>query len=163
METWAGIVGGPILASGKARIFGRGRNPINFVSSTDVAAVVDGELGRVVADPAAPSRTIEVIGPEDLSFDTIVEAFASALGRPVPAAHAPLAMLRAMAVALRPFKPVLADQIAAAVVLDTTNRRGTTGPTEAGRTLMRGTRTFDEVIHDMVVARPSAETVPTRA
>jgi uncharacterized protein YbjT (DUF2867 family) len=163
METWAGIVGGPILASGKARIFGRGRNPINFVSSTDVAAVVDGELGRVVADPAAPSRSIEVIGPEDLSFDTIVEAFAAALGRPVPAAHAPLAMLRAMAVALRPFKPVLADQIAAAVVLDTTNRRGTTGPTEAGRTLMRGTRTFDEVIHDMVVARPSAETVPTRA
>src|SRR4051812_29464338 len=94
METWAGIVGGPILASGKARIFGRGRNRINFVSSADVAEVVDGELVRVATDPAAPSRTIEVTGPEDLSFDAIVEAFAAALGRPVPAAHVPLPILR---------------------------------------------------------------------
>ena len=164
METWAGIVGGPILAAGKARIFGRGENPINFVSSADVAEVVEQELARVMAQPAEmSSRTVEVVGPEDLSFDAIVDAFAAALGRPVPAAHVPLPMLRAMALALRPFKPVLADQIAAAVVLDTTDRRAGTVATDAQRTVVRGKTTFDDVIHNMVAARPVAETVPTRA
>ena len=164
METWAGIVGGPILASGKARIFGRGRNPINFVSSADVAEVVEQELARVMAPPAGmSSRTVEVVGPEDLSFDEIVDAFAAALGRPVPAAHVPLPMLRAMALALRPIKPVLADQIAAAVVLDTTDRRAGTVAMDAQRTVVRGKTTFDDVIHNMVAARPVAETVPTRA
>jgi uncharacterized protein YbjT (DUF2867 family) len=164
METWAGIVGGPILASGKARIFGRGRNPINFVSAADVAEVVDAELARIVAAASqTSSRTIEVVGPEDLSFEAIVDAFAGALGRQVPAAHVPLPMLRAMALALRPFKPVLADQIAAAVVLDTTDRRAATAPTDAERTVVRGKTTFNEVIHNMVAAQPLGETVPTRA
>jgi NADH dehydrogenase len=161
METWAGIVGGPILASGKARIFGRGRNPINFVSSADVAVVVDAELARVLADPAdASPRTLEVVGPEDLSFNAIVECFAAVLGRPVPAAHVPLPMLRALALGLRPFKPVLADQIAAAVVLDTTDRRAGTAETSAERTLVRGVTTFDDVVRKMVAA---AEGLPARA
>lgn len=156
METWAGIVGGPILASGKARIFGRGRNPINFVAAADVAGVVDAELARSLAQPGdASPRTIEVVGPEDLSFDAIVEGFARALDRPVSLAHVPLAMLRIMALALRPFKPVLADQVAAAVVLDTTDRRAGSVPTAAGHSLVRGTTTFDEVIRAMVATLPA--------
>ena len=37
METWAGLVGEPLVETGKTRIFGRGGNPINFVSADDVA------------------------------------------------------------------------------------------------------------------------------
>ena len=86
-----------------------------------------------------------------------VERFAAALGRPVPAVHVPLVMLRSMAVALRPFKPVLADQVAAAVVLDTTDRRAGSAHTDADRTLVRGVTTFDDVIRKMVVATRLAE------
>lgn len=154
METWAGIVGGPILATGRARVFGRGRNPINFVAAADVASMVE----ELVAGPnpvESGGRTIEVVGPEDLSFDELVASFASALGRPVPMSHVPLPMLRAMAIALRPIKPILAAQIAAAVVLDTTDRtaRGLGGDPA---TIRRGTTTFDTVITGFLAASSSA-------
>lgn len=160
METWAGVIGGPILATGRARVFGRGRNPINFVASGDVAAVVE-ELVVDRADDGA-GRTIEVVGPEDLSFDDVVARFAATLGRPVPASHVPLPMLRAMAIALRPFKPILAAQVAAAVVLDTTDR---TARDAAGSpaVIRRGATTFETVIHGFVAASRSAAEAPARA
>jgi uncharacterized protein YbjT (DUF2867 family) len=145
METWAGLIGGPILAAGKARVFGRGRNPINFVAASDVARVVE----RAVVDPSPVGRTIEVVGPEDLTFDAIVERFADALGRPVPIAHVPLPMLRLLALAVRPLKPVLADQIAAAIVLDTTDRHARVAD-DGGPGMVRGATTFDSVIRTMV-------------
>ena len=47
METWAKLVGEPLIKTGKTRIFGRGDNPINFVSVYDVARFV----ARAVVDP----------------------------------------------------------------------------------------------------------------
>jgi uncharacterized protein YbjT (DUF2867 family) len=161
METWAGIVGGPILATGRARVFGRGRNPINFVAAADVASVVE-ELVVDAQPVGSAGRTIEVVGPEDLSFDEVIARFAAALGRPVPTSHVPLPMLRAMAVALRPFKPVLAAQVAAAVVLDTTDRR----PHVTGRdpdTIRRASTTFDAVIARFLAAAPAPVEAPARA
>jgi uncharacterized protein YbjT (DUF2867 family) len=159
METWAGIIGGPILAGGSARVFGRGRNPINFVSAADVAEVVDEQLANL---PAAPGgRSIEVVGPEDVTFDELIERFAAALGRPVPVSHVPTAILRAMAVALRPLRPVLADQAAAAVVLDTTDR--TARAAIAGPTLRRGATTFDAVIRAMVARSLATRPAPANA
>jgi uncharacterized protein YbjT (DUF2867 family) len=166
METWAGIVGGPILATGRARVFGRGTNPINFVAVADVAAVIEAVVAEtVVAETVgigAAGRTIEVVGPEDLSFDDLVARFAAALGRPVPMSHVPLPMLRAMAVALRLFKPILAAQVAAAVVLDTTDRTARV----AGRdpaTVRRGATSFDTVIGRFVAASTPAAEAPVRA
>lgn len=154
METWAGIVGGPILATGRARVFGRGTNPINFVAAADVASMVEEVVTK--ADPfVSAGRTIEVVGPEDLSFDDVVARFAAALGRPVPTSHVPLPILRAMGFALRPIKPILAAQVAAAVVLDTTDRtaRGVGGDPAAIR---RGATTFETVIAAFVAASRSA-------
>lgn len=37
METWATIVGEPLVKTGHTRIFGRGENPINVISADDVA------------------------------------------------------------------------------------------------------------------------------
>src|SRR4051794_18891875 len=160
METWAGIVGGPILATGRARVFGRGRNPINFVASGDVAAVVE----ELVVDRAndGAGRTIEVVGPEDLSFDDLVALFAAALGRPVFTSHVPLPILRAMAVVLRPFKPILAAQVAAAVVLDTTDRTARDAAPEPAST-RRGTTTFETVIAGFVTASQSGAGAPAHA
>ena len=160
METWAGIVGGPILATGRARVFGRGRNPINFVASGDVAAVVE----DVVVDRSddGASRKIEVVGPEDLSFDDLVTRFSAALGRPVPTSHVPLPILRVMAVAMRPIKPILADQIAAAIVLDTTDRRARTVPAEPA-SIRRGSTTFESVIAGFVATSESGADAPAPA
>jgi NADH dehydrogenase len=158
METWAAIVGGPILASGRARVFGRGRNPINFVAASDVAALVE----EVTVDGAADGpngRTIEIVGPEDLSFDELVTLFAAARGLPVPTSHVPSAMLRAMSIALRPFKPVLADQMAAAVVLDTVDRRAAGLPASA--TVRVGATSFESVIRDFVARAQVAEEART--
>jgi uncharacterized protein YbjT (DUF2867 family) len=160
METWAGIVGGPILATGRARVFGRGRNPINFVASGDVAAVVE----EVVVDRAADGagRTIEVVGPDDLSFDDVVSRFSAAIGRPVPTSHVPLPMLRAMAIVLRPFKPILAAQVAAAVVLDTTDRTARDARLDPASS-RRGTTTFETVIAGFVAASQSESGAPAHA
>jgi uncharacterized protein YbjT (DUF2867 family) len=160
METWAGIVGGPILATGRARVFGRGRNPINFVASGDVAAVVE----EVVVDRAADGagRTIEVVGPDDLSFDDVVSRFSAAIGRPVPTSHVPLPMLRAMAIVLRPFKPILAAQVAAAVVLDTTDRTVRDAGLDPASS-RRGTTTFETVIAGFVAASQSESGAPAHA
>jgi uncharacterized protein YbjT (DUF2867 family) len=113
METWAGLVGGPILATGRARVFGRGRTPINFVAAADVAAIVE----KVIVGPADPT-TVEVVGPEDLTLDEVVGAFGDALGVSVPTSHVPPAVLRAMRLLMRLPNPILSDQIDAAVAMD---------------------------------------------
>jgi uncharacterized protein YbjT (DUF2867 family) len=157
METWAGIVGGPILATGRARVFGRGRNPINFVAASDVAAVVE-QLAADVDGAGRAGRTIEVVGPEDLSLEDIVARFSTALGRPVPTSHIPLPMLRAMAIALRPIKPVFAAQVAAAVILDTIDRTAATAAPDSA-TFHRGATTFETVIAGFVARSRSAAEV----
>jgi uncharacterized protein YbjT (DUF2867 family) len=144
METWAAVVGGPILATGRARIFGRGQNPINFVSATDVAGIVE----RAVVDPDLAGRVLDVAGPENLTFDALVAMFAAELGHPVPIAHVPRVVLRAMAIALRPIRPVLASQVAAAVVLDTTDGAVRDAPSRLDRDIP--VTRFESVVATMV-------------
>jgi uncharacterized protein YbjT (DUF2867 family) len=98
METWAKIVGEPLVKTGKTTIFGRGNNAINFVSVHDVARFVE----LAVTDPAVRGDIIEVGGPENLTMRQ---------------------MMRAMAVLLRPVKPEIARQIQAGVVMDTRDMR----------------------------------------
>ena len=114
-ETWLEIVGRPLVTTGSTRVFGRGQNPINFVSAGDVARIID----LAVTDPALRGSTVEVPGPENLTLDQFVEIVRTATGATGTVNHVPLPMLRLMSLVLRPFKPVLAGQIAAAVVMDT--------------------------------------------
>jgi len=114
-ETWLEIVGRPLVTTGSTRVFGRGRNPINFVSADDVARIVE----LAVVEPTLRAATLDVSGPENLTFDGFVEVVREATGVTGTVNHVPLPMLRLMSIALRPFKPVIAGQIAAAVVMDT--------------------------------------------
>ncbi len=122
-ETWLEIVGRPLVATGRTRVFGRGRNPVNFVSAGDVARFVE----LAVVDPALRGATIDVSGPENLTFDGFVGVVRGASGATGPVSHLPRAMLRVLSVALRPFKPVIAGQIAAALVMDTRDMTADTG------------------------------------
>ena len=146
METWGGLIGGSIIATGRARVFGRGLNPINFVAARDVAPIVE---AAVVAPDGQPA-TIDVVGPEDLTMLDLVAAFGRALGRDVPVSHVPRPMMRVLSTVFRPLRPVIADQIAAGLALDSVDLRA------AGRGTVTGRTRFDEIAAAFVAdARPS--------
>jgi uncharacterized protein YbjT (DUF2867 family) len=114
LETWLGLIGGPLVAKGRTVVFGRGRNPINFVSALDVARFVD----LAIVDPSFRSTIIEVPGPENLTLDELVEITRAASGQTGSASHTPRAMMRVLSIALRPVARMRAGQIGAALVID---------------------------------------------
>jgi len=125
MQTWAELIGEPLVKTGKTRIFGRGTNPINFVSADDVAAFV----ALAVADPAMRGEVIEVGGPENLTMEQFARAFERETGKAGTVSRVPLPMMRLMAALLRPVKPTVARQIQAGVVMDTRDMSFDTGET----------------------------------
>jgi uncharacterized protein YbjT (DUF2867 family) len=115
MELWAGIVGDSLVKSGKATVFGRGDNPINFVSVRDVARVIE----LAATGDQSYGTTIDVGGPENLTLNEMVKVLAANSDRKAAARHIPLRALRVISVLLRPFRPDLAGLIQAAVLMDT--------------------------------------------
>ena len=75
-ETWLEIVGRPLVTTGSTRVFGRGQNPINFVSAGDVARIVD----LALTDPALRGASVDVPGPENLTFDAFVDTVKATTG-----------------------------------------------------------------------------------
>jgi NADH dehydrogenase len=104
VELWADIMTKPI-------VFGRGDNPINFVSVHDVAAVVV----RAVMDPKLRGQILEVGGPQNATFNELAALLQQVRGRGGKVRHVPRSVLRALA----PF----ARQPRAAVTMDTTDMR----------------------------------------
>ena len=115
METWGSLIGEPLLKRGKTRIFGRGSNPINFVSAHDVARFVE----CAVVDPAMRGIEVDVGGPENLSMRQFAQTFETVTGKTGAVSAVPLPMMRLMSVLMRPVNPTLARQIQAGVVMDT--------------------------------------------
>ncbi len=120
LEKFVALTGDMIRQSGKAMIFGRGANPIGFVSVEDVAALAV----LALTSDALRGRAIEVWGPEPVSFLQIAAAVDRAMGRHSPQRHIPRAMLRLMSVAARPFNPRFARMAASGYLMDTTDLRG---------------------------------------
>ncbi len=102
IELWAEIMA-------KAPVFGRGDNPINFVSVGDVSAVVE----RAVVDRRLRGQTLEVGGPQNLTLNELAAFVHEVRGDRGKIRHVPRGVLRAMA-------PV-ARRARAAVTMDTTN------------------------------------------
>ena len=127
METWAQLVGRPLVETGRTRIFGRGENPINFVAADDVARFVE----LAVVDPALRGQVVEIGGPENLTMRQVAQAFQAATGKTGRISHVPLPAMRALAVLLRPLNATIARQIQAGVVMDT--RDMTFDPAETSR------------------------------
>jgi uncharacterized protein YbjT (DUF2867 family) len=115
MEFWARLVGQPLIDTGRTQVFGKGNNPVNFVSVDDVARAVE----QAVVDPTLRGVALDVGGPENLTMNQVVEIFQSVSGKRGKVNHVPLAMMRIMSVVMRPIKPALARQIQAGVVMDT--------------------------------------------
>ena len=127
METWIGLLGDPLLGAGSTRIFGRGENPINFVSAHDVARFVD----IAAADPSMRGVAVDAGGPENLTATQVVETFRAVTGARGKVSHIPLPMMRVMSAVMKPLNPTMARLIEAAVVMDT--RDMTFDPSETRR------------------------------
>jgi len=152
MELWAGIVGDSLIKGGAATIFGRGTNPINFVSVRDVARFIELE----VAGRRLRNETLEVGGPENLTLKAMVEVIAASHGLEPRARHVPLAALRAGEAVLRPFRPDLAGLMRASIQMDTSDMSfDATHLTEAYPEI-RLTRLGDVVGHLVPVGRLGA-------
>ena len=151
METWLALIGEPLRSTGRTRVFGRARNPINFVSARDVAGVVV----DAVVGPQHRRTVIEVGGPEDLSLLDIAERFKAATGAGGKVSHIPRPAMRMMSVLMRPFNPVLALHAASGVVMDT---RSMTFDALASKTALtrRGETRISEVIRRLYVEVPVA-------
>ena len=118
METWAGLIGDPIIARGRTTIFGPGRNPINLMAVDDVAHYVLLSLFH----PGARNRIIEIGGPENLSLVEVAETFEHISGRRAKRSHVPLTILRVMSALLHPFDGATSRLMATAVHLNTSDQ-----------------------------------------
>jgi uncharacterized protein YbjT (DUF2867 family) len=114
-EFWLDLLEQTAGGSGRPVIFGRGTNPINFVSVSDVAALVE----RVVVDPSARGATFQIGGPKNVSFNELAASLQRASGRTAPPRHLPRSMLRLLAAVLGPVRPNRARQMRAAIAMDT--------------------------------------------
>jgi uncharacterized protein YbjT (DUF2867 family) len=102
IELWAEIVQRGI-------VFGRGENPINFVSVNEVAAAVE----HAIIEPRLRGRLLEIGGSENLTLNQLAARLNHARGRPARVLHVPLAALRMIG----PFS----RRARAAMVMDTTD------------------------------------------
>jgi NADH dehydrogenase len=114
-ETWLTIIGQAVLKGGRALVFGRGENPINFVSARDVAGLVE----RAVVDSGLQGVEVDICGPENLTMNQMVEAFAAVTGGTNRPRHIPRPAIRLMSVLARPVNPCLARLAHDALVMDT--------------------------------------------
>lgn len=115
METWAQILGVSIVKHGKAMVFGRGANPINFVSVQDVAkcAVI------ALDDPSKQGHILEIGGPENITQLQFVRMIEQASGRTASTKRIPLPMMRIMRMVTRPINPMFSRQIQAGIIMAT--------------------------------------------
>lgn len=119
LELWIGILCDTAEKSGRPVIFGRGHNPINFVSINDVAAVID----LVVNDRTTRGEILEIGGPRNLTFDDLATALLDAGRTHGAPRHVPPPLLRAVGSTVGRLKPQLGRQMRAALTMDRVDMR----------------------------------------
>jgi uncharacterized protein YbjT (DUF2867 family) len=118
MEWCLDFIGTPLWTTGRTLVFGRGDNPINFVSSADVAALVS----LAVNDESLRNRLLMIAGPDNLSFNQVIALIRDLTGVTGKVRHVPLPVMRVMSKVVAPIRPGLAQEIKAGIFLDTANR-----------------------------------------
>lgn len=113
VELWAEIMRKPI-------VFGRGDNPINFVSVADVASAVE----RAVIDASWRQQVMEVAGPRDLTFNELAMLLQQVRQQPAKVRHVPPWLIRSMSSVSRKAR--------AAVAMDTLDMTYVAGANRPG-------------------------------
>ena len=113
METWAALVGAPLVNTGKTTIFGAGDKPSNFVAVDNVAEVATMALD----DPRAEHAIVEIVGPENLTLMQVADIFERVTGRRGKRTHLPVWFMRALGAVMKPVNPVFARQVNAGAMM----------------------------------------------
>jgi len=114
LELWIDLLNSTAGRSNRPLVFGRGQNPINFVSVRDVAALVE----RVVTDQATRGQTLEIGGPDNLTLTDVARMVATNRGSAKNPRHVPRAALHIMANTVGRLRPELGRQAHAALAMD---------------------------------------------
>lgn len=77
------------------------------------------DLDLAITGPSLRGQTVDVGGPEDLTFRQIVEIVQRETGAGGTVSHVPLPMMRVLSVLMKPINPGFARQVQAGVVMDT--------------------------------------------
>jgi uncharacterized protein YbjT (DUF2867 family) len=115
LELWIELLRQTAGRAHRPLVFGRGQNPINFVSVRDVAALVE----RVVIDQQTRGQTLEIGGPENLTFSELGRMVARSDGGIKERRHLPRVVLHLMANSIGRLRPALGRQTRSALAMDT--------------------------------------------
>ena len=113
-ELWIDLLRKSAGRSGRPMVFGRGGNPINFVSVVDVAALV----ALAIEDGTTRGETLEIGGPENLTFTELAGMVQATDGRTTGPRHLPPTMLRLARATVGKLKPQIARQTGMALSMD---------------------------------------------
>jgi uncharacterized protein YbjT (DUF2867 family) len=114
LELWIDLLSSTAGGSNRPLVFGRGQNPINFVSVRDVAALVE----RVVTDQTTRGHTLEIGGPDNLTLTDLARLVAANRGSSKNPRHVPRPALHIMAATVGRLRPELGRQARAALAMD---------------------------------------------
>ena len=115
LELWMDLLRDTARRSGRPLVFGRGQNPINFVSVTDVAAVVE----HVTLDPTTRGQTLTIGGPDALTLDDLARMVTAADGGSTSPRHLSRPALHVMAATIGRLRQPLGRQARSALAMDT--------------------------------------------
>jgi uncharacterized protein YbjT (DUF2867 family) len=112
------FLGKQLLERGSTKIFGDGRNSINFVCARDVAAFATMALN----DPTVRDEIIEIGSPCNMNKREIVAIYLRLSGRPGKVQYVPTVLMRLICPIVRPFNPVLGRLLAMSIWGETTDQ-----------------------------------------
>ncbi len=114
VELWIELLRRTAGRSNRPLVFGRGQNPINFVSVRDVGALVE----RAVTNATTRGRTLEIGGPDNLTLNQLARLVSATRGGPRKPRHVPRTALHVMAATAGRVRPELGRQARAALAMD---------------------------------------------
>lgn len=113
-ETWLQVLAQSAGSSGRPLVFGRGDNPIAWVSVDDVAALVE----RAVVDSSLRGRVLEICGPEAVTLTGLARMLMAQRGWSGTPRRVPRPMLHLMANTVGRVRPEMDRQARAALAMD---------------------------------------------
>jgi hypothetical protein len=115
METWARVLGEPLVNRSKALVLGSGHNPVSWVALDDIA-----RAAAVLVNRRAGGCSLDLGGPQALTITQVNELLADCLHVTVKGHNRmPSHMLRIASRLIHPVKEVAGRQMLLGALLDT--------------------------------------------
>ncbi len=99
METWCAQIGAQVLNGQPVTIQGNGRNPINFISTIDVAKFIL----LALEDPRLRNQTLTIGGPQNLTFEEVATVYERSSRKRASRKYMPAWVLRLLRLWYQPF------------------------------------------------------------